>query len=438
MFDFLSNKFSSIFSHITGRGRLTEKNIEEVLAKVQEALLEADVPYELVQAFIDDVKTEVHGQKVLASLRPDEQLLKVVHDRLKTFLGGQSSVPFSFQLPSVTMVMGLQGSGKTTTIAKMAHFVQQQAKQRGKERRILMASVDFYRPAALDQLELLARSVGVDFYRSKETNPIKAAVDIHNHYKNGQYELLFLDTAGRLHVDDTMLKELQDIDARLKPRYKLLVLDSMTGQESLRIAKAYEEQVGFQAAILSKMDSDTRCGAAFSFRYALKKPVIFVGTGEKIADLELFHPDRAAGRILGMGDLMSLVEKANATVNQSEQENAYNAMFKGKMTLQDFADQLAMVGKLGSISSLMKYLPGAGNFNVSQDMIEKGERELKKFKAIISSMTKKERIYPAVLNGSRKQRIAKGAGATVEDINLLLRRFEESQQYVKLFKRLAK
>ena len=436
MFDFLSNRFSSIFATITGKSHLTESNMAQALDKVKDALLEADVPYNVVDTFIADIKQEALGQKVLSALKPGEQLIKVVHERLKTFLGGDQQITeFSFQLPATVMVMGLQGSGKTTSIAKMAHFVLEQAKKRGKNRNILLASVDFYRPAAIDQLEILSKTVGVQCYRSPETDPVKAALDIQAYARKHSIELLFLDTAGRLHVDNQMLQELRDIDRYLEPKYKILVIDAMTGQESLNVAQSFEQGVGFHMAMMTKIDSDTRGGVAFAFRYVQKKPIIFVGSGEKIADLEQFHPDRMAGRILGMGDMLSLIEKAESTVKQSEQERMYKSFMQGSMTLQDFADQIGMVNQLGSLTQLTKYLPGMGAVKISPDMVEKGEKDLKRFKAIINSMTPKERLVPQILNGSRKSRIAKGAGVTVADVNMLLARFEETQQYAKLFKK---
>lgn len=434
MFDFLSNKFSSIFTQLTGKGRLTEQNIEEALAQIKESLLEADVPHKLIEQFIGSVKTDVLGQKVLGSLKPGEQLVKVVHERLLAFLGGKNQLAFTFQLPSVVMVLGLQGAGKTTAVAKMAYLVKAQAEQRGKTRKILLASVDFYRPAAVDQLEILSNQVGVSFYRSVQTDPVKAAADIYAYYQKEGFELLFLDTAGRLHIDNTLLQELRDIDTRLKPRYKMLVLDAMTGQESLNVAQAFEQGVGFNYALLTKMDSDTRGGAAFAFRYALQKPIVYVGTGEKLADLEQFHPDRMAGRILGMGDMLSLAEKASTTIKESEQQKIYKNLTQGTLTLQDFADQLNMMGKLGSLTQLSKYMPGMGGMNLSPDDLEKGEFELKRFKAIIGSMNAKERSQPRLLDVSRKQRIAQGAGVQVADINALLSRFEQTQQFVKMFK----
>lgn len=433
MFDFLTSTFSSLVTKLTKQGTLTQDNIQEVVEKIKESLLEADVPHALIQEFISSIEKEALGKKVLGSLKPAEQFIKIVHDRLLHFLGGKEAGAFTFQMPSVVLVMGLQGSGKTTTLAKLAYMVKKQAEQKNKTRRILFASVDFYRPAAIDQLEVLAKQVEVNFYRSPMTNPINAARDIYAHFKNGHYELLFLDTAGRLHIDNTLMQELREIHAAINPRHSFLVLDAMTGQESLTVAKAFEQGIGFQHAILTKMDSDTRGGAAFAFRYAIKKPIAFIGVGEKPTDLESFYPDRMANRILGMGDMASLAEKAASAIKESDQVRLARAMEQGKMTLQDFSDQLAMMGKLGSLSKLMAYMPGMGQ-KMSPEMAEKGEKEIKRFKAIMSSMTPKERMVPRILDGSRKVRIAKGAGVTVADVNVLLSRFEQMQQFAKIFK----
>jgi len=438
MFDFLSEKFSSIFSMMTGKTKLTENNLEEAINKVKDALLEADVPYSLIEKFVASIKGEVIGRSIIKTVKPDEQFIKIVHEKLLFFLGSQGEPAFSFQIPSTVMIVGLQGSGKTTTLGKLANYVQNQAKTRGKSRKILLASVDFNRPAAIDQLEIISKQIGVSFYRAKSQNVLKAAQEIVQYSRRNYFELLFLDTAGRLHVDNELLQELHQIDSHIEPKYKILVVDSMTGQESLRVAKAFDRGVSFQYAILTKMDSNTRAGAAFAFRYALKKPILFVGVGEKIEDLEVFYPDRAANRILGMGDILSLVEKTEEKIKKSEQEDLYKSLTSGKMNLQDFADQMSMVNRLGSLSSLMKYMPGMAHAKVSPEDIEKGEKELKKFKAIISSMTQKERFYPRILDVSRKKRVAAGAGVTVEDVAILLRRFEQSQQYVKLFKKFGR
>lgn len=437
MFDFLSKKFSSVFSYITGQHKLTEKNIDDTLLNVEDTLLQADVPYEVVKDFIAEVKQEVIGKKVFASLKPSELLMKIVHDKILKFLGGASDLEFSFAIPSVIMVMGLQGAGKTTTIAKLVNYLKEQAKKKGKSRKIMVASVDFYRPAAIDQLEILANQTGAIFYRSNLSDVVAAAGDIYKKYQQESCDYLLLDTAGRLHIDNQMIEELQKIDKLIKPKYKIIVIDSMVGQESLAVARSFDEKVGFNGAILTKVDSDTRGGVAFAFRYSILKPILFVATGEKIPDLESFKPDRMANRIIGAGDIVTLIEKAEEKIKQDEQENLYKSIKQGKMTLLDFESQLNMVSKIGSLSNIMKYMPSSGSLNVSPDMLQKGEIEMKKFKAIISSMTLKEKVFPKILDSSRKNRIAKGSGVAVADINNLLNRFEQSQQFMKVFKKMG-
>jgi len=451
MFDFLTKKFSSIFSKFSGNPRITQDNINTALEQVKESLLEADVPLEVINDFIENVKAKALGLQVNKALNAGEQFIKVVYQEDCSFLGGTNFVTPNFQIPSVIMVMGLQGSGKTTTVAKIAYFLKDLALKKGKPRNILLASVDFYRPAAIDQLEILAKSLDtlpavaggygghggmngrVDFYRSTHSNPVQAASDIYKKFKNNQYDYLLLDTAGRLHVDGNMLQELKEIDANLEPKYKILVLDSMTGQESLRVAKAFDQVVGFNSAILTKIDSDTRGGAAFAFKYMLKKPIIFLGSGEKPSDLELFYPDRMANRILGMGDMLSLIERAEAQIQKDDKERVTQNFASGNFSLEDFADQLKMMGKIGSLSKIVQYLPGMSGLNMTPEMIEKSESEIKRFKAMISSMTLKERIVPKILDASRKERIAKGSGTSLKDLNLLLERFEQSKQFAKLF-----
>ena len=437
MFDFLSRKFSEIVNQLTDGGKLTDANIAQALESVREALLEADVPYESVNTFVAAVKQDALGKKVLASVKPGEQFVKIVYDQLVAFMGGSNN-SFVFQMPSIVMVMGLQGSGKTTSIAKMVRHVQKEAEKKGKQRRILMASVDYYRPAAIDQLEILAQSVKASFFRAASSRPVEAAQEILNQYKKGGYDLLFLDTAGRLHVDAQMLQELKEIEQIIHPRHTFLVLDAMTGQESLTVAKAFNEQVPFQGAMLTKLDSDTRGGAAFAFRYALKKHIIFVGTGEKVDDIDIFRADRIAGRILGMGDVLSLVEKAEEQVADRDKQALERSLRKGTLTLDDFEAQMSMVSNMGSLTNLMKYMPGMGAAEIKPEVMEKAEREMKLFRAVIRSMTPKERLCPQILDGSRKKRVAKGAGVDVTMVNLLLQRFEESKQYVKLFKKLGR
>ncbi len=439
MFDFLSKKFSSLFSNITGQHRLSEKNIDEAITSVRDVLLEADVPYDVVEKFINQVKQDVIGKKIFASLKPGELLMKIVHENIVQFLGGKDDqLQFSFQIPSVVMMVGLQGAGKTTTIAKLAHYAKSQAEARGKTRQILVASVDFYRPAALDQLEILAEQAKISFYRSPLTNPVTAAEDILKYAQKERYDLIFLDTAGRLHVDTAMIEELQHIAHKLKPKYTLLIIDAMSGQESITMAQAFDRALGITGIILTKMDSDTRAGVAFAFKYVVKKPILFAAVGEKIQDLEPFRPERIANRIIGMGDMLSLLEKAQEKIKQSEQDAIYKSMTQGTVTLEDFAQQLDMMSKLGSLTSIVKYLPNAGGLSISPEMAQKGEVEIKKFKAIINSMNHKERIYPKLLDASRKKRVAQGAGVAIGDINVLLDRFEQSKHVMKAFKKMGR
>lgn len=439
MFTFLSDKFSSIFSRIAGQRYLTEKNIEETVAHLRKALIDGDVPYGVVADFIAGLQKDLVGQKVRSSLNAGEHFIKIVHDKLIGFLkSGVEQKDFLSSLPAVVMVMGLQGSGKTTTVAKIVHNILGTSKKNGKPLKIVCASVDFCRPAALEQLHILANQIGVHWYAPIVKEPLAATRDIIEYYKKNSFDLLFLDTAGRLHVDNIMLEELKNIAAIAKPLHKLLVLDVMTGQESLRVAQSFNENIGFDGSILTKIDSDARGGAAFAFCYNIKKPLLFVGTGEKIDDLEDFKPERIAGRILGMGDLQTLLERAELKIKESEKQKAEQAFAKDELTLEDFAQQIDMVGRLGSFSSVLKYIPGMNSAALTPDVLNKGEAQVVQFKAIIQSMTPAERINSKLLNSSRKERIAKGAGVRVSDVNLLLQRFEQIKQFVKLFKRSGK
>lgn len=437
MFNFLSKKFSNIFVNLTNKGRLTDENIKDAMQQVKTALIQADVPLQVINNFLFQIKEEIIGKKIQTKVNPGHYFVKIVHEKLRNFLGSKTTIEkISFQIPSIIMVMGLQGSGKTTTVAKIAHWVKKEAQKRNKKRRILLASVDFYRPAAIEQLEILAKQIGVSFYASPQNTPLDAAKDIYNYYKKNKYELLFLDTAGRLHIDNQMMEELKSIKNLINPKYSFLVLDAMTGQESLQVAKKFNNIINFNYAILTKMDSDTRGGAAFAFRYVLSKPISFTGIGEKIEDLEAFIPDRIATRILGMGDVLTLIEKANENINTKSQEDLAKRMIKGNFSLNDFSKQLNMVEKIGSLSKIARYLPGINQ--ISNEQLNQSQLEMKQFRAVMSSMTTKERLFPQILNSSRKQRIAKGAGSTVQIINQLLQKFEQSRQFVKMFKKTGK
>lgn len=438
MFEQIAEKFSSLFGRFSGNGTLEESKIAPLLLEVQNALLEADVPLAVAEQFIAELKQDLLGKKIPHGLKPAEYLMKMAHDRVAQFLGGAATGAFTFQIPSTVLVMGLQGAGKTTTLGKLARLIMAQAEKRGKTRRVLLASVDYYRPAAIEQLELLAQRVGCLFYRATSNNPVEAAREIVRYAEREHVEILLLDTAGRLHMDEQLLQELAAIDALVKPKYKLLVVDGMMGQESLKVAQAFHDRIGFTGGIVTKMDSNARAGVTFAFRYALQKPLLYMGTGEGLDDFEPFMPDRVAKRMLDMGDMATLVEKAEEKIKQSEHDRLKKSFNDGRMTLQDFADQLSMVNKMGSLSSLMKYLPGMGQFKIDADMMQKGEQEMKQFRAIIGSMTYKERVYPKVLDNSRKKRIASGSGVTVADVNVLLERFEQNQQFVKMFKKMQR
>jgi len=434
MFSALTQKITGLFSQLGSHKKVTAADVHTLVDQVHEALLLADVPHELVVRFCQDLKQKCSGLSLHSALNAQEQVAKIMFDHLKQFLSVSDTQHGLFSAASI-MVLGLQGSGKTTSIAKIAAYLKKEAKKKNKNCAILLASVDFYRPAAVDQLELLAQTVGVDFYRATATGPVEAAREIASYARGKSYDHWILDTAGRLHVDRVMLDEIKQIDEIVRPEYRLLVLDAMTGQESLSVARSFAQVVDFNGAALAKMDSDTRGGAAFSFSYALQKPIVFVGVGEKPADMQLFWPDRMASRILGHGDMTTLAEKAEEKIKKTEQQSLYRAYSKGNFSLQDFADQLSMMGRLGSMTQLMKYLPGMGQVKLSDAAVEQGEKEIKKFKAIMGSMTPKERYNPRILDGSRKKRVANGAGVPVQDVNLLLSRFEQSKQYVKLLRK---
>lgn len=433
MFDFLAKKLSSLFDGLRD-ATIQQATIDTVLSQVGDALLEADVPYAVVTAFKDELKRTLTNAPRDKRLKPAEQIMKVVYDTMVGFMGGAQHYNIALQYPDSIMMVGLQGSGKTTTIGKLARLYAQEAEKKGKKKFILCASVDFYRPAAIDQLEIVAKQVGAQFYRAAASDPIAATREIIAYAKQQNVALLLLDTAGRMHVDTVMLQEIKDIAAIARPRHTLLVLDAMTGQESLTVAKAFDAAVGFEAAVLTKMDSDTRGGAAFAFRYALKKPIAYVATGEKMETIAPFYADRAVSRMLGQGDLQTFAEKADAVIRQDEQEKALKSMASGHFTLLDFADQMDMMARLGSMSSIAKLIPGMGA-SIPEDELEKGERELKRFRAIINSMTFKERVMPELINDSRMRRISQGAGVGKQDVKIMLDRFKQAQQYAKLLKK---
>jgi len=430
MFEGLSRSLSQVFSKITGRTSLDQKTIDETLDRVVDALLQADVPYDVAHAFSDRVKREVEHKQVPRKTKPDEHLMHVVHTQLSHFLGQEEDAHVLAQ-KGVVMVMGLQGSGKTTTVVKLARtYMQAHAS-------VLIGSVDFARPAAVDQLHVYAQEAGVTTYQARSDDPTQAAAEIVAYGRQQQYDVIIVDTAGRLHIDDAMIAELDHIQKAIKPDTRCLVLDAMTGQASIEVARTFTQSIGFDAGILTKMDSDTRGGAAFAFRYALEKPIVYCGCGEKIDDLEPFRPERIARRMLDMGDLLTLSEKAEQRIQEEEAQTAYERMQQGTMTLEDFAQQLRMMQKLGSFGHIMQYIPGASSFSMSDQEIERVEQELKQFRVMMNSMTPKEKRNPGIINRSRRERIARGAGVKVSDVKHLLDRFHQSKQMMQMMKNMG-
>lgn len=433
MFDFLSKKLSSLFEGLRDT-TIKPDTLDTVLNQVGDALLESDVPYEVVSAFKDELKQKLASMPRDKRLKPIEQIMKVVFDTMVAFMGGDTHYAPTFNYPTSIMMVGLQGSGKTTTIGKLARLLSADGHKKGKKRSILCASVDFYRPAAIDQLEIVARQVGATFYRAQSKQPIEATQEIVTYSRQQKIDLLLLDTAGRMHIDPAMIQEIKDIKRAAQPDHTFLVLDAMTGQESLAVARAFSTAVDFEAAILTKMDSDTRGGAAFAFRYALKKPIAYGAHGEKMDDIAPFFADRAVSRMLGQGDLQTFAERADAVIKQDEQEKALKSIASGQFTLLDFAEQMDMVSRMGSLSSMAKFIPGLAT-SIPDEELQRGEREMKRFRAIINSMTRKERLCPDLMNDSRVRRIARGAGVTKHEVGMMLDRFKQAQQYAKLLRK---
>ncbi|MDF1654322.1 MAG: signal recognition particle protein [Coxiellaceae bacterium] len=431
MFNSLSERLSNTVNQLRGIGRLTEKNIEDTLREVRKALLEADVALDVVKTFTDQVKEAALGQEVMKSIRPGEALVKIVNDQLTDVLGGDNAeLNLSTEPPAIILMAGLQGSGKTTTTAKLANWLKQE-----KKKKVMLVSADVYRPAAIDQLETLAKQIDVTCFPSnpkqKPKDIVKAAI---KEAKLQFIDVLFIDTAGRLHLDQELMEELKQIHKIAQPTETLLVVDSMAGQDAANTAKAFHEAVGITGTVLTKTDGDSRGGAALSMRIITGQPIKFIGTGEKIDGLEPFHPKRIASRILGMGDIVSLVEEAEKKIDRKAAEKLNKKIKKGKsFDFNDFRDQLQQMNNMGGMKSLLGKLP-----NMPQ--MPKGaaglmdESLLKKMEAMINSMTKKERKFPALINGSRKQRITKGSGTTIQDLNKLLKQFTQMQKMMKKMK----
>ena len=424
MFDALTGKLETVFKKLRGRGVLNEDDVKEALREVRLALLEADVNFKVVKEFIGKVHERAVGQDILTSLTPGQQVIKIVHDELVGLLGGkQSKLHLSPNPPTVIMMVGLQGSGKTTTAGKLAKNFKKDG------RKVLLVPADTRRPAAIEQLKTLARQVGVDAFTSESTDPVAICKDAKAWAERSLFDVVILDTAGRLQIDELLMDELRQIKAGVKPHEVLFVADAMTGQEAVNIAEAFNREIGFDGVVLTKLDGDARGGAALSVRAVTGKPVKFTGMGEKLDALEPFFPERMASRILGMGDVMSLIEKAQETVNAEEAGKLAKKLKKNEFDLEDFRGQLKQVKKMGGLGSIMGMIPGMNKMKLPDADVN--DKELTKVDAIISSMTARERRDYTIISGSRRARIAKGSGTQVQDVNRLLKQFAEMRKMMK-------
>lgn len=432
VFEGLAEKLQDTFKKLKNKGKLTEKDVTEAMREVRLALLEADVNFKVVKDFINKVKERAVGVEVLESLTPGQQVIKIVNEELTELMGtSQSKINFSSKPPTIIMLVGLQGAGKTTTTGKLAGMLKKQGK------RPLLIACDIYRPAAIKQLQVVGEKVGVPvFTMGDKQSPVdisKAGID---HGISHGNDVILIDTAGRLHIDEELMDELKDIKTDVKPHEILLVVDSMTGQDAVNVAEHFNEKLGIDGVILTKLDGDTRGGAALSVRAVTNKPIKFTGLGEKLDDLEPFYPDRMASRILGMGDMLSLIEKAQANFDAKKAKELENKIKTQQFTFDDFLDQLEQVQQMGSLSQILEMIPGMGGKQLKGMDVD--EKELVYVKAIIQSMTKNERQDPSIINGSRRKRIASGSGTSVQQVNKLLKQFEQTRKMMKQFADMTK
>ena len=430
MFESLSEKLQRAFKNLRGEGRLTEEHIDNALKEIRIALLEADVNFKVVKQFTDAVRAKAVGQDVLQSLSPGQQVIKIVRDELVDMLGGENArVRFASQPPTVIMLVGLQGAGKTTSAGKLSKWLSKN------DHRPLLVSVDVYRPAAREQLKVIAREIGVKIWEGEPGDkPLALCQNALREARNTGHDVLIIDTAGRLHIDEALMKELSEIKSQVQPHEILFVADAMLGQDAVKSAQQFHQQLGFNGFILTKMDGDARGGAALSIKQVTGQPVKFVGTGEKYDALELFHPDRLVSRILGMGDILSLIEKAEEVVDKKEAAKLQEKVLSDSFTMEDFRDQLRQMKKLGSMKQILDMLPSIGPFKELQKA-QVDEKELVRVEAIINSMTPKERRRHQIIDGSRRKRIAKGSGTSVQAVNQLLKQFVQTQKMMKGMKK---
>jgi len=428
MFDALSERLSRTIKDLRGHGRLTEENIAGAMREVRMALLEADVALPVVRDFIEHVRQRAIGEEVMTSLTPGQAVVKIVEEELISLMGEvNTSLNFNTQPPAVIMMAGLQGAGKTTTVGKLARYLKEKEKKK-----ILVVSCDVYRPAAIEQLKVLANEIDVEFYPTEKIqNPVDIAKAVLDHARIHNFDSLLVDTAGRLHIDDEMMEEIKQLHAVLTPSDTLFVVDSMMGQDAVNAAKAFDEALPLTGIVLTKTDGDARGGAALSVRHVTGKPIMFIGTGEKITEFSAFHPGRMASRILGMGDVLSLIEEVQEKTDIKKAEKLATKLKKGKrFSLEDFRDQLQQMRGMGGMASMMDKLPGMGGLSVNVNT-QVGDQQFIKLESIINSMTPHERKMPAVINGSRKKRIAAGSGTQIQDVNRLLKQFKQMQKMMR-------
>ncbi len=425
MFEELSLKLESALKKVTGQGKLTESNISDTLREIRRILLDADVNYKVAKDFIENIKVKALGKEVIASISPGQLITKIIYDELTELLGGgHQELQLNPSGITTVLVVGLQGSGKTTFCGKLAKKLTEQ------KRKVLLVAADIYRPAAIEQLKLLGKQIDVEVFSIEEKDARKVATDSLIFAKEKNYNTIIFDTAGRLHVDEAMMQEVSDIKNIVNPNESLFVVDSMTGQDAVNSAKAFNETVNFDGIVLTKLDGDSRGGAALSIRSVVGKPIKFISNGEKLENLEIFYPDRLASRILGKGDVISLVEKAQASFEDFETEELEEKLRKNKFDFDDFLKQIKVIKKMGSLSSLLGMIPGLGA-KIKNAPID--DNALVKVEAIINSMTKEERSTPKVLNGNRRKRIARGSGTSIQDVNRLVKQFSEMQRMMSSF-----
>lgn len=432
MFDSLSGKLQNVFRNLRGLGRISDSNVADALRDVRLALLEADVHFKVAKDFIDKVKVQALGQEVIQSIQPGQQMIKVIHDELVNLLGGENSGLHLTGNPACILMCGLHGSGKTTSSAKLARLIQKQGREP------LLVAADVYRPAAMDQLAVLGEKLGVPVYtKPGEKDVLVIAREAFEFARTKNCSTLIFDTAGRLQIDEPLILELVQLRDLIRPSEILLVLDAATGQEAVNVASHFDKALGLTGAILTKLDGDARGGAALSFRSIVGKPIKFLGTGEKSEDFEPFHPERMAQRILGMGDVVTLVEKAAEKIDMDEAARLEEKMRKGQFSLQDFLDQLRAMKRLGPLEDLVSLLPNGDQMIKGADM-KQGEREFRRMEGVVCAMTPKERQTPALLNAKRRQRIARGSGVNVAEVNNVLRRFDEMRDMMRKFSKMQK